>query len=469
MKKNDNLDWTMLTEYDRNVFINCPFDEDYLPFFDLILFTVYFCGFNPRCALEVDDAGKTRIENIIKIIKDCRFGIHDISRTELDNANKFPRFNMPFELGLFFCAQKFGLEDQKKKLLIVLDNQPYRYQKYISDISGQDIKSYNYQDYNTFIKCIRDVLNSYVDNNSLYASKVILEQYNLFVIKRERQIQMEGLDIDDLHYIDRMRLLKKCLNKSINDPLGSKYILVNRGRFQYYLTGELEDISGLYVSIFPVTNFCYQQFIDYLSNKHRFNENLDYTVFQNLILKIEINNREKVFYNYLQGDLNWANRFASPYINDDNYNRFNHPVVGVTWYGAKVYCYWLSCMETNGRNPDLYSLPKEIEWAYVAAGQQNRYYPWGSEILDNDRVNFNQESTTPVENYPQGATPEGLYDMVGNVWEWMDWSDDLKGKICLKGGAWDSNAKFFHTTDQFLQLPIYSANNIGFRVVRSSF
>jgi len=213
----------------------------------------------------------------------------------------------------------------------------------------------------------------------------------------------------------------------------------------------------------------FQQFIDYLSNNHRFNNNLDYTVFQNLILKIEKNNKGNGFYNYLQGDLSWASRFASAYTNDDNYNIPNHPVVGVTWYGAKVYCYWLSCMETNGRNPDLYSLPKEIEWAYVATGEQNRFYPWGSEILDNERANFNQESTTPVEYYPQGATPEGIYDMAGNVWEWMDWSDGLKGRICLKGGAWDNNAKFFRCADRFLQLPIYSANNIGFRVVRSSF
>lgn len=91
----------------KNVFINCPFDDLYENLFDAILFTVYFCGCNPRCALETDDGSQIRVEKIFSIIKDCDLGVHDISRTDL-NINHLPRFNMPFEFGIFMGAKKFG-------------------------------------------------------------------------------------------------------------------------------------------------------------------------------------------------------------------------------------------------------------------------------------------------------------------------------------------------------------------------
>jgi len=86
---------------DLDVFINCPFSDDYADFFNATVFTVIRSGFNPRCARENDDAGEVRYDKICRIIKDCAYGIHDISKTELDPASNLPRFNMPFELGLF--------------------------------------------------------------------------------------------------------------------------------------------------------------------------------------------------------------------------------------------------------------------------------------------------------------------------------------------------------------------------------
>ena len=88
-------------DFDRNVFINCPFDDAYQSIFRAVIFTVYAAGGHARCALEVSDGGEVRIAKILRIIEDCRFGVHDISRTELDAATGLPRFNMPLELGLF--------------------------------------------------------------------------------------------------------------------------------------------------------------------------------------------------------------------------------------------------------------------------------------------------------------------------------------------------------------------------------
>lgn len=132
----------MARGYDTNVFINCPFDSAYRPLFEAVTFAVYDCGFYPRCALEVDDSSQVRIEKINAIIKQCRLAIHDVSRTQLDKWTRLPRFNMPLELGLFLGAKAFGSGEQKKKAAIVLDTEPYRYQKYMSDIAGQDIRAH---------------------------------------------------------------------------------------------------------------------------------------------------------------------------------------------------------------------------------------------------------------------------------------------------------------------------------------
>ena len=101
--------------YTRNVFINCPFDEAYLSIFHAIIFTVFDCGYTPRCSLEIEDSSEVRIEKIAKVISECKYGIHDISRTEFDKDTNLPRFNMPLELGMFLGAKRFGDDEQRKK------------------------------------------------------------------------------------------------------------------------------------------------------------------------------------------------------------------------------------------------------------------------------------------------------------------------------------------------------------------
>jgi hypothetical protein len=147
----------MARGYDRNVFINCPFDSAYRPLFEAVTFAVYDCGFYPRCALEVDDSSQVRIEKITAIIKQCRLAIHDVSRTQVDKRTRLPRFNMPLELGLFLGAKIFGAGEQKKKAAIVLDTEPFRYQKYISDIAGQDIRTHSGK-VEEVIKAVRNFL-----------------------------------------------------------------------------------------------------------------------------------------------------------------------------------------------------------------------------------------------------------------------------------------------------------------------
>ncbi len=103
--------------YRHSVFINCPFDEDYVELFDTAVFAVHDCGFIARSALEIDDGAQVRIEKIIAVIRQCRYGIHDISRTELDITTELPRFNMPLELGLFLGAKAYGDKGGRKRRL----------------------------------------------------------------------------------------------------------------------------------------------------------------------------------------------------------------------------------------------------------------------------------------------------------------------------------------------------------------
>src|SRR5215212_5243999 len=125
-------------QYEHGVFVNCPFDDAYRPLFEAVVFALHDCGYVAHSALEVTDASQVRIDKIGVLIAGCRFGLHDISRTELDATTGLPRFNMPLELGLFLGAKRFGTGKQKRKNGLIMDVDRYRYQKFISDIAGQD-------------------------------------------------------------------------------------------------------------------------------------------------------------------------------------------------------------------------------------------------------------------------------------------------------------------------------------------
>jgi hypothetical protein len=82
----------MAADTNRDVFVNCPFDDQYREFFYAIVFTVIRSGFVARCALETDNSADNRFDKICQIIKECRYGIHDISRTEPDGPVAWVRF-----------------------------------------------------------------------------------------------------------------------------------------------------------------------------------------------------------------------------------------------------------------------------------------------------------------------------------------------------------------------------------------
>ena len=184
----------------NNVFINCPFDREYKPLFYAVVFSIYGCGFVARCALENQDSSQVRLNKIYDIISECRYGIHDISRTQLNESN-LPRFNMPLELGIFLGAKRFGIGDNNKKNCIIVDSQPYRYQEFISDIAGLDIESHN-DSYEKIIIIIRDWLNACSHRSSLPAANELLTRYNKFLRHIPMIAQDFNLDYLDLNFTD---------------------------------------------------------------------------------------------------------------------------------------------------------------------------------------------------------------------------------------------------------------------------
>jgi hypothetical protein len=122
-------------DFGQNVFLNCPFDQDYKPLFEAAVFTVQIAGLTPRCALEASNAGQARLEKIMDIISECRFGIHDISRTEL-GPGKLPRFNMPLELGLDLGCSRWHLPEKR---LLILDRSLRSHHHSASDLEGHGI------------------------------------------------------------------------------------------------------------------------------------------------------------------------------------------------------------------------------------------------------------------------------------------------------------------------------------------
>jgi formylglycine-generating enzyme required for sulfatase activity len=120
----------------------------------------------------------------------------------------------------------------------------------------------------------------------------------------------------------------------------------------------------------------------------------------------------------------------------------SRPVISISWREAAAYCAWLTeRRQTTGlaRSPrEIVRLPSEAERELTARGLDGRRYPWGKTAPGPERLNFdgNIGAPTPVGIYPAGASPEGVLDLAGNVWEWCeDWYSDNYYRECMERGT----------------------------------
>ncbi|NTU54393.1 MAG: SUMF1/EgtB/PvdO family nonheme iron enzyme [Chlorobiaceae bacterium] len=240
------------------------------------------------------------------------------------------------------------------------------------------------------------------------------------------------------------------------------------------IPGNGTNIPDTFFAKYPVTNSLYRRFIDYLQSKNPEYEALfPASGFMEALQGIA-NNRtwDTGFAEYLKkGKNDLAGLFRSREDDDRKFGGDDQPVVSITWYAARSYCLWLSLVESKGEKSDIYRLPNEPEWEWAAAGKEKRAYPWGNAEPTPKLANYDKSNigaTTPVSSYPEGATPEGLYDMAGNLWEWQEnlyGRKDYPGARALRGGSWGSGSELLRCRARVNLDPGSGGSLYGFRVV----
>lgn len=200
--------------YANSVFINVPFDRRYKKLFDGLVFAVHDCGFIARCAKEEADSSQIRVEKLYKIIEQCQFGIHDLSRTTPDAAHRLPRFNMPLELGVFLGGKRYGNPKQRRKSCLILERDPYRYQVFCSDIAGQDIRAHNNTVKNAIV-AVRDWLRgARAGSTQIPGGERIAERYVSFRRDLPKMCVEADLDMREMSFLDYRTMVTGCLEEN---------------------------------------------------------------------------------------------------------------------------------------------------------------------------------------------------------------------------------------------------------------
>lgn len=193
--------------FERNVFVNCPFDPQYLPLLRPLLFTIIYLGLKPRIALEAMDSGQARLDKIVGLIADSKFGIHDLSRMEAAQAGELYRLNMPFELGIEFGCRLFGQGRHKDKRSLVLEAEPHRYKAALSDLSGSDIESHGNEPYRV-IGIVRNWLKN-VSPMQAPGPAQIEGAFSDFTIENYNDLTDEGFSPPDIEALPVSELIDR--------------------------------------------------------------------------------------------------------------------------------------------------------------------------------------------------------------------------------------------------------------------
>jgi len=190
------------------VFLNCPIDSDYWPIFEAIVFSVIDSRFVPRSALEEADSGEVRLHKIFRLIQQCRYAIHDLSRIEFSEDTALPRFNMPFELGLDLGCREYGQRELKRKRCLILEAKPYRYRAFLSDISGQDIRSHNSSP-DQAITVVRNWLATTSRRKRVPGPKAIRRRFAGFAAALPTLCEEAQLDRHDVQFVEYVTLAEE--------------------------------------------------------------------------------------------------------------------------------------------------------------------------------------------------------------------------------------------------------------------
>ena len=259
----------------------------------------------------------------------------------------------------------------------------------------------------------------------------------------------------------RVRIAAGSLLGNLGDPRLGEMVVIPAGNFFMGEGSEQHELSlpDYQLGKYPVTNVEYRRFIDAGGY------------------------RDKRWWTEA-GWLEVGQKQDEPrFWQDARFDKPNQPVIGLSWYECVAYCRWLSA-----ESGQFSRLPTEAEWEKGARGADGRVYPWGNE-LDPSRLNGRGPgdrqvcTSTPVGLYPTGVSPFGLFDCVGNVWEWCatrwkkpfpydtkhdEWQADyLEGQNLrvLRGGSWYYQQDVTRCTHRFKFQPFGWNDRGGCRLV----
>jgi hypothetical protein len=193
--------------FTNSVFINCPFDNEYLPLLKPLLFILIKLGFNPRIALERSDSGEIRLNKILELIESSKFSIHDLSRSRSKVPGEYYRLNMPFELGLDLGCKQYNIDVKYRgKKFLILEEEKYSTQKSLSDLSFADCKCHNGE----AEELVYEVRNWFVENiiPDAPSASSLWDDYNYFYAFIYESMIHKGLKQKDINRLPIAEFIK---------------------------------------------------------------------------------------------------------------------------------------------------------------------------------------------------------------------------------------------------------------------
>lgn len=195
-------------DFDKNVFINCPIDDEFSPLLEAIVFCVVYAGLRPRLATERLESSESRLDKIIELISACSISVHDLSRCKSEKAGEFSRMNMPFELGLdlgFRCFLGCSVDEKK---FIIFEKEQYDLKKTLSDLAGSDVE-YHKNDTQLIVKKLRNFLKVEVGCELPGTTKLLGEYATFLGWMTENKIsqghtEKEALELPTQERLDEM-------------------------------------------------------------------------------------------------------------------------------------------------------------------------------------------------------------------------------------------------------------------------
>jgi hypothetical protein len=195
-------------EFETSVFINCPFDKQYEPILQAILFCITYLRLTPRIARERANSAESRLEKIRELIEGSKYSIHDLSRAQATKKGEIYRLNMPFELGIDYGCRQY-LNGRNGKKILILEEKPYRYQASLSDLSGCDIETHNL-DYQIATRKVRNWLANEAVRDAPGSARILGKYVDFQEWNYRRQLEA-GFSEDDIQDYPTSELMEAML------------------------------------------------------------------------------------------------------------------------------------------------------------------------------------------------------------------------------------------------------------------